>query len=61
MTTGSWAILGLAILAVLAYWRLSLLLSAAIATVVMIVATAFLHLPLLVLMLGWLVSVVMMV
>ena len=61
MTAGSWAILGLAILGVLAYWRLSLRLSAAIVVVVMVVATAFLHLPLLVLVSGWLVSVVMIV
>lgn len=59
MTTGGWAIAGLAILGSFAYLRLSLRPSAAIVVVLMVMATAFLHLPLLLLMLGWLVVVVM--
>ena len=59
MTTGSWAVIGLAVLAVFAYLRLSLRFSIAIAAGLMVVATVFLPLPLLVLIAGWLVAAVM--
>jgi acyl-CoA dehydrogenase len=59
MTTGAWVFLGLLILAFLAYWRLSLRLSAVIVVVVTILSTVFLHLPVLLLIVAWLVSAVM--
>jgi acyl-CoA dehydrogenase len=59
MTTGGWAFLGIFILALLAYWRLSLRLSAVIVVALMVLATVFLHLPVLLLILAWLVSAAM--
>jgi len=59
MTTGTWVFLGLLILAFLAYWRLSLRLSAVVVAVLTVLATVFLHLPLLLLIVAWLVSAVM--
>ena len=56
MTTGSWLFLGLIMLAILAYLRLSLRLSAIILVVATALATAFLPVPISVLLLGWLVS-----
>jgi acyl-CoA dehydrogenase len=51
--------LGLLILAFLAYWRLSLRLSALIVLTLTVLSTAFLHLPVLLLIAAWLVSAVM--
>ena len=59
MTTGIWMFLGLLILAFLAYWRLSLRLSALIVLTLTVLSTAFLHLPVLLLIAAWLVSAVM--
>jgi len=59
MTAGIYAIIGFVILAFLGYFRLSLRLSAAIVVVAMVVATAFLHLPLSMLLFGWLMSAVL--
>ena len=59
MTTGTWLFAGLLILAFLAYWRLSLRLSAVIMVALTILSTVFFQIPLLLLIVAWLVSAVM--
>jgi len=59
MTAGIWLLVGVLVLAALAYLRLSLRLAAAIIVLLMIVATAFFHAPLLLLIAGWLVGLVL--
>jgi len=59
MTAGIWVLSGLFTLALLVYWRLSLRISAVLVLVLTVMATAFLHLPVLLLIAAWLVSVAM--
>lgn len=61
MTTGIWSVLGIGILAALAYLRISLHLSTVAVVVPMAVATAFGKLPSSILVSGWMVSAALIV
>ncbi|MEJ2566072.1 MAG: acyl-CoA dehydrogenase [Gammaproteobacteria bacterium] len=59
MNSGSWVIVGLVVLVALAYFRLSLRISALVAIVLMAAATLFLHLAVALLIVAWLVTALM--